>query len=104
MSRLQEKTFGISLVLVMATIITIAIFSYRQTRKVNFVTSRIDYTRNILLHVSDLYTTVIEHAGSARNYALNGKEEEISRMQSTASALLIKLDTLKNLVKNNSSQ
>jgi PAS domain S-box-containing protein len=104
MSRLQEKTFGISITLVIAAIITIAVFSYRQTRKVNFVTSRIEYTRAVLLQVSDLYTTVIEHAGSARNYSLNGKEEEVSRMQSTSSTLLSKLDALKTLVKNNPAQ
>ncbi|MDP4264417.1 MAG: PAS domain S-box protein [Bacteroidota bacterium] len=104
MSRPQEKTFGIGITLVIAAIITIAIFSYRQTRKVNFVTARIDYTRNVLSQLSDLYTTVIEHAGSARNYSLNGKEEDISRMQSTASALLLKLGALKNLVQNNPGQ
>jgi PAS domain S-box-containing protein len=101
MIRSQEKRVDIGIILVIVSIITIAIFSFLQNQKANTVSSRIDYTQNILQQLSGLYNTVIEHAGAARSYALNGNEKEIAMIKSTGGDLLLRLDRLKKQIKNN---
>jgi CHASE3 domain sensor protein len=95
----QQKIFGAGITLVIISVIIIAVFSFYQISKINDLSSRIDYIRNVFLQLSDLYNTTIEHAGSARNYSLNGNEEDTRKMQSTASGLRSKFEELKGRIK-----
>jgi PAS domain S-box-containing protein len=104
MRRSQEKYMDIGIILVIISIITIAVFSYQQTKKSNIVSARIGYTQNVLQRLSQLYNTVIDHAGSARNYAMNGGEKNILSIQSTAADLLLKLEELKPFTNHNPAQ
>ncbi|HLG41505.1 MAG TPA: PAS domain S-box protein, partial [Chitinophagaceae bacterium] len=45
------------------------------------------------------YNSTIGHAGAARNYSLNGNEQEAQQMKLTASDLHLKLDKLKEQIK-----
>jgi len=101
MIRIQEKIVGIGITIVIVLLITIAFLSFRQTGRTNLATTRIDYTRNVLLRLSDLYNTTIQHAGAARVYAFSGKEEDIQKMQSTATELVSKLNELTKVLGNN---
>src|SRR5689334_24967104 len=104
MIRIQEKIVGIGITLVIVLLITIAFLSFRQTGRADSATSRIDYTRNILMRLSNLYNTTIQHAGAARNFAFSGKQEDIQTMQSTAGELVAQLKELKKLVGNNAQK
>lgn len=101
MIRIQEKIVGIGITIVIVLLITIAFLSFRQTGRTNSATSRIEYTRNALLRLSDLYNTTIQHAGAAREYAFSGKDDDIQKVQSTAIELVSKLNELTKLLGNN---
>ncbi|HET6994501.1 MAG TPA: PAS domain S-box protein, partial [Chitinophagaceae bacterium] len=99
MMRIQEKIVGIGIGLVIALLIAIAILSFNQSSQTNKVTSRIETTRSVLIQLSDLYNTTIQHATAARDYALEGKESDIASMRTTASELLLRLNNLKTAAK-----
>src|SRR5881394_3631932 len=104
MMRIQEKIVGIGIGLVIALLIAIAILSFNQSSETNTVTARIDHTRSILIQLSDLYNTTIQHASAARDYALDGKEDDITRMEATSEELLSRLGDLKISAKTASLQ
>lgn len=99
MNRKQGKIFVISITLVIVSIIIMAVLSYQQSQKMNVVSSHIGYTRNVLIQLGDLYNTTILHAGHARNYSMNGKEEELKGIQNTSSILRTKLSLLKEIIR-----
>lgn len=88
--------------MVIVSIIIIAIFSVFQTRKVNDLGARFDDTRNVLLQLSGLYQTTINHASAARNYALNRQQEEIKRMEATSLALQSNFESIKSSLRQDS--
>src|SRR5436190_1938698 len=104
MMRIQEKIVGIGIGLVIALLIAIAILSFNQSNQTNTVTSRIDHTRSVLIQLSDLYNTTIQHASAARDYALDGKEDAITRMRNTSGELLLRVNDLKTAAKKASLQ
>ena len=104
MIRLQEKKMHAGIILAIVSIVTIAIFSFLQTKRANKLSSRISYTQNVLQRLSDLYNTVIEHAGSARVYALTGNEDNIASINNTSSDLLSKLELLRQTAEHTTLQ
>lgn len=99
MIRSPERKIAISITLVILSIITIAIFSYLQTKKTKAVSSRIHYTQNILKQLGDIYTSVVDHASATRNYVLSGDQQIIIVMQSSAADAKLRLERLVTTVK-----
>jgi PAS domain S-box-containing protein len=97
MMRIQEKIVGIGIGLVIALLVVIAILSFNQSSQTNKVAARIAHTRVVLIQLSDLYNTTIQHASAARDYALQAKEEDVTRMQTTASELVSRLNGLRTV-------
>ena len=92
----KEKRLRVAISLVILSIITLSIIAYFYTRKVKATSQQINHTKNVLLGLNDLYKTVISHAGSARNFALEGNQDEVHNMRATASQLNAKLVKLKD--------
>lgn len=104
MMRFQEKIVGIGIALVILLLIAIAFMSFRQTGRANEATSRIDYTRGVLMELNELFNTTIQHAGAARSYSISGSAEDVSKMQSTATELTSKLKDLRSVYRNNQNK
>lgn len=90
----KEKRIRFAIFLVIISILTITIIAYRHTERVKFLSQKINYTKEILLGLNDLYKTVITHAGSVRNYALSGNPQDTDSANITAQLLSEKLTKL----------
>lgn len=100
----QGKILTGGFILTITAIIIVVFFFLNQREKINVIAGRLDYTRTALLMLSDLNSKVIDHAGSARDYAITGEKRHIASMQSTAAVLMKELVALKDFFKLSSGQ
>ena len=84
-----------AIALIVTGVLIVLVFSFDQRKKITEIAARLEFSHQVLTRISNFYNTVVDHAGSTRNYALYGSIKSVDSVESSASSLLQQLNLIK---------